>query len=76
MISQSPILQDLNSTQQDYEKVMKQLKTNKLVRTVVENPETRNAFMSALTISGRRTGGKLLTANKMTFPIFIINYPN
>jgi len=48
MVNQSPFLQDLNSEKDDYQKVMKQLKTNKLVRNVIENPETKASFMSAL----------------------------
>ena len=30
------------------QKLVKQLKTNKLVKNVIENPETKAAFMSAL----------------------------
>jgi len=48
MITQSPFLQDLNSQKEDYQKIMKQLKTNKLVKNVLENPETRASFMNAL----------------------------
>jgi hypothetical protein len=48
MIAQSPFLQDLNNQKEDYQKINKQLKTNKLVRNVLENPETRASFMNAL----------------------------
>ena len=48
MIAQSPFLQDLNSQKEDYQKINKQLKANKLVRNVIENPETKASFMSAL----------------------------
>lgn len=48
MVAQSPFLQQLNSQQDDYQKIMKQLKTNKLVQNVIGNPETKAAFMAAL----------------------------
>lgn len=48
MVQQSPFLQGLNSEKDDYQKLMKQLKTNKLVKGVIENPEAKAAFMSAL----------------------------
>jgi len=48
MVSQSPLLQGLNNEKDEYQKLMKQLKTNKLVRNVIENPETKAAFMNAL----------------------------
>ena len=48
MVAQSPFLQDLNSQKEDYQKINKQLKSNKLVRNVLENAETRASFMNAL----------------------------
>ena len=48
MIQQSNFLQGLNSEKEEYSKIMKQLKTNKLVKSVIENPETKEAFMAAL----------------------------
>lgn len=48
MVSKSALLQGLNNEKDEYQKLMKQLKTNKLVRNVIENPETKAAFMSAL----------------------------
>ena len=48
MVAQSPFLQGLNSEKEDYQKLMKQLKTNKLVRNVIENPDTKASFMNAL----------------------------
>jgi len=48
MVAQSPFLQDLNSQKEEYQKLVKQLKTNKLVRNVIENPETKASFMAAL----------------------------
>lgn len=48
MVNQSTFLQDLNAQKDEYQKLVKQLKTNKLVRGVIENPETRASFMAAL----------------------------
>ena len=48
IINQSPFLQDVNNQKDEYQKLVKQLKTNKLVKNVIENPETKAAFMSAL----------------------------
>jgi predicted component of type VI protein secretion system len=48
IVSQSGYLQDLNTQKEEYQKIMKQLKTNKLVKNVIENPETKTAFMNAL----------------------------
>ena len=48
IVAQSPFLQDLNAQKDDYQKVMKQLKTNKLLKGVIENPEAKAAFMNAL----------------------------
>ena len=48
MVAQSPFLQDLNGQKEEYQKLVKQLKTNKLVRSVIENPETKASFMAAL----------------------------
>ena len=48
IVNQSPFLQNLNAEKDDYQKIMKQLKTNKLVKGVLENPDAKAAFMSAL----------------------------
>jgi predicted component of type VI protein secretion system len=48
MVNQSPFLQDLNAQKEDYQKINKQLKSNKLVRNVIENPETKASFINAL----------------------------
>lgn len=48
VVEQSPFLQGLNGQKDEYQKLVKQLKTNKLVRNVIENPETKAAFMNAL----------------------------
>ncbi len=48
IVNQSPFLLDLNSQKDEYQKLVKQLKTNKQVQKVVENPETKAAFLNAL----------------------------
>lgn len=48
MVQQSSFLQGLNAEKEEYAKLMKQLKTNKLVKNAIENPETKEAFMAAL----------------------------
>jgi predicted component of type VI protein secretion system len=45
---QSPFLSDLNVQQDQYQKIMKQLKTNKMMKNVLDNPETKTAFLDAL----------------------------
>ena len=48
IVAQSPFLKGLNSQKEDYQKIVKQLKTNKLVKAAIENPDTKAAFMNAL----------------------------
>lgn len=48
IVNQSAFLQGLNNEKDDYQKIMKQMKTNKLVKTVMENPDSKAAFMNAL----------------------------
>lgn len=48
MTEQSKFLSNLNVQQDQYQKMMKQLKTNKAMKTVLENADTRAAFVSAL----------------------------
>ncbi len=45
---QSPLLADLNFQQDQYQKIMKQMKTNKLMKNAMDNPETKAAFIDAL----------------------------
>lgn len=45
---QSPMLSDLNFQQDQYQKIMKQMKTNKLMKSALDNPETKAAFIDAL----------------------------
>jgi hypothetical protein len=45
---QSAFLQDLAVQQEQFQKVAKQLKTNKMMQKVMESPEMKAAFMNAL----------------------------
>jgi len=45
---QSSYLKNLNVDKDAYLRMIKQLKTNKSLKNVIENPETRNAFINAL----------------------------
>jgi hypothetical protein len=49
VIEQSPFLTDLNTEVEQYSKVAKQFKTNKVLKSIVENPETKEALSNALT---------------------------
>ena len=46
--NQSNYLRDLELQKTEYAKVMKQLKSNKVLKTVLENPEMKAAFITAL----------------------------
>ncbi|HMK07174.1 MAG TPA: hypothetical protein VK476_06570 [Flavobacterium sp.] len=48
MVGQSPFLQELNSQKEEYQKLMKQLKTNKQLSNIIGNPETKAAFVNVL----------------------------
>lgn len=48
MVQQSKFLQGLNAEKEESQKLMKQLKTNKLVKGVIDNPEAKAAFINAL----------------------------
>lgn len=48
MIQQSNNLRDLNVESEMYLNIIRQLKTNKTLKTTLENPETRQAFAAAL----------------------------
>jgi len=45
---QSSFLQDLQNQKEQYQKIAKQLKTNKVMKNVIENQEYRSAFISSL----------------------------
>jgi predicted component of type VI protein secretion system len=46
--NQSSFLKELENEKNEYSKLVKQLKTNKLLKSVVENPENKEAFINAL----------------------------
>lgn len=48
IVAQNSFLQDLNIQQEQYQKILKQLKTNKLMKVVTENNEAKAAFISSL----------------------------
>lgn len=48
MTDQSPFLGKLNMEKEFYETLTKQLRSNKILQRVLENPESREAFISAL----------------------------
>ena len=45
---QSAFLKDLNIQKEQYAKIVKQLKSNKVLKSILENPETRDAFVNIL----------------------------
>lgn len=45
---QSPFLNNLSIQQEQYAKIMKQLKTNKVLRSMLENEETKDAVLETL----------------------------
>lgn len=48
IINQSPFLQNLNSQAEDLQKLMRQLKSNKIFQKALENPEAKTAFLTAI----------------------------
>ncbi|WP_046246112.1 hypothetical protein [Hymenobacter terrenus] len=48
IISQSNFLQSLSAETDDLQKLLRQLKSNKILKTALENPETRAAFLAAV----------------------------
>ena len=48
IIAQSPYLQNLNAEVIDLQKMIKQFKSNKIFRTVLENQEAKENYLSAL----------------------------
>jgi hypothetical protein len=48
LTNQSNYLKNLSLENDAYLKILKQLKTNKSLKNVIENPETKNAFINAL----------------------------
>lgn len=48
LTNQSPFLKNLNLENDAFLKIIKQLKSNKSLKNVVENPETKEAFVNSL----------------------------
>jgi predicted component of type VI protein secretion system len=48
IVEQSGFLQQLNQKSADYQQIMRQLKSNKALKTMLENPESKAAFLAAL----------------------------
>lgn len=48
IINESKYLKNVNLEHDAYLKIMKQLKTNKALKLVIDNPETKEAFVNAL----------------------------
>src|SRR3954466_6210807 len=48
VVNESKYLKNVNIEHEAYLKIMKQLKTNKALKVVIENPETKEAFVNAL----------------------------
>ncbi|GAA4395370.1 hypothetical protein GCM10023187_02150 [Nibrella viscosa] len=48
IVAQSPFLQRLNMTYEDFSRYVKQLKSNKILKTVLDNPEAKAAYVAAI----------------------------
>ena len=48
LINQSKFLQDLNAQADTYQKLLRQLKSNKILKTALENPDAKKAYLAAL----------------------------
>jgi len=48
IVNQSPFLQSMNNQKDAYQKIIKQLKTNKVVSRVMDDADTKAAFVNAL----------------------------
>jgi len=48
IIAQSSFLQNLNAEVNDLQKIIKQFKSNKILKTVLENPEGKENYLTAL----------------------------
>lgn len=48
VISQSEFLTEAKEQQDTYHKVAKQLRTNKILKSALQNPETRQAFLQSI----------------------------
>jgi len=48
IINQSGFLQDLNTQADDLQKLLRQLKSNKILKSALDTPETKAAFLAAI----------------------------
>lgn len=48
LLNQSEFLQDLNLQLEDLQKYVRQLKSNKILKTVLDNPEARASYLAAI----------------------------
>lgn len=48
MLQNSPFLRDLSNQKEFYNKIIKQLRSNKILQRALQNPETKEAFVEAL----------------------------
>lgn len=48
IVNQSNFLKSLSAEAEDLQKLLRQLKSNKILKTALENPETKAAFLSAI----------------------------
>lgn len=48
IINQSGFLQDLNTQADDLQKLLRQLKSNKILKSALNTPETKTAFLAAI----------------------------
>lgn len=48
IIAQSDYLQELNMTFEDFQRYVRQLKSNKILKTMLENPDGKAAYIAAI----------------------------
>ena len=48
LITQSPFLQDLKTKNEQYQKIIKQLKTNKVLKLALQDPEAKKALIASI----------------------------
>jgi hypothetical protein len=48
IVSQSPFLSDTRTQQDTYQKIAKQLRTNKILKSALQSSESRQAFLQAI----------------------------
>lgn len=48
IVEQSEFLKDMNTQQENFHKFIKQLKSNKILKSALQNPEAKQAYLQAL----------------------------